>query len=134
MCMGICTWSICNISLLEQAHDEVRNKRLSGGDDFRVKLIGPGGHETHASVEDKDNGTYAVTYSVTAAGDHDVHVSIGEARTAEGNRCSCTLFLPSSCRLSMPLTPWNACRLGPNIPSYTIPSCCPFMRRSISQL
>ena len=43
-----------------------------------MKLIGPGGHETHADLQDKDDGTYLVTYCVTAAGTHDVHVTIGE--------------------------------------------------------
>ena len=62
----------------KQAYDEAKNKRLSGGDDFQVKLVGPGGHETHASLEDQDDGTYIVTYCVTAAGIHDLHVTLGE--------------------------------------------------------
>lgn len=62
----------------KQAYDEAKNKRLSGGDDFQVKLVGPGGHETHASLEDQDDGTYTVTYCVTAAGIHDLHVTLGE--------------------------------------------------------
>ena len=60
----------------------MKNKRLSGGDDFRVKLIGPSGHETHADLQDKEDGTYLVTYCVTAAGAHDVHVTIGEPAPA----------------------------------------------------
>ncbi|KAL3147634.1 hypothetical protein ABBQ38_014684 [Trebouxia sp. C0009 RCD-2024] len=67
-----------------QAYDEAKNKRLSGGDDFQVKLVGPGGHETHASLEDQDDGTYTVTYCVTAAGIHDLHVTLGgEERVGE---------------------------------------------------
>ena len=60
-----------------QAYDELKNKRLSGGDDFRVHLLGPAGVVTHASLDDKDDGTYLVTYSCTAAGIHDLHVTIG---------------------------------------------------------
>ena len=67
-----------------QAYDEVKNKRLSGGDDFQVKLIGPGGHESSADLQDKEDGTYLVTYCVTAAGAHDVHVTLGETALAFG--------------------------------------------------
>ena len=56
----------------------MKNKRLSGGDDFQVKLVGPGGFETHADLQDKEDGTYIVTFCATAAGTHDVHVTIGE--------------------------------------------------------
>ena len=60
----------------------MKNKRLCGGDNFQVKLIGPGGQETHADLEDKEDGTYLVTYCVTAAGAHDVHVALGETAPA----------------------------------------------------
>lgn len=68
-----------------QAYDEMKNKRLSGGDDFTVKLVGPGGHETQAELQDKDDGTYLVSYCVTAAGTHDLHITIGEPALASGN-------------------------------------------------
>lgn len=67
-----------NTDSSQQAYDEARNKRLSGGDDFQAKLVGPGGHETRASLDDQDDGTYTVTYCVTAAGIHDLHVTLGE--------------------------------------------------------
>lgn len=55
---------------------------MNGGDDFHVKLIGPGGQETLADLQDKEDGTYLVTYCVTAAGAHDVHVGLGETASA----------------------------------------------------
>lgn len=54
------------------------NKRLSGGDIFVVKLVGPAGVETTADVADQDDGTYSVTYSCNTAGSHDVHITAGE--------------------------------------------------------
>ena len=60
----------------------MKNKRLSGGDDFKVNLIGPGGRETLADLEDKGDGSYLVTYLVTAAGVHDLHVTIGQPALA----------------------------------------------------
>ena len=71
----------------------MKNKRLSGGDDFRVKLVGPGGHETQAELQDKDDGTYLVSYCVTAAGIHDLHISIGEPAFASGN----SMWMLQSC-------------------------------------
>jgi len=72
--------SICGINPLAclQAYDELRNKRLSGGDNFMAHLVGPAGVITHASLEDKEDGTYLVTYCCTAAGMHDLHVTIGK--------------------------------------------------------
>ncbi len=61
-----------------QAYDELRNKRLSGGDSFMAHLVAPAGVITHASLEDKEDGTYLVTYCCTAAGMHDLHITIGE--------------------------------------------------------
>ncbi len=65
-----------------QAYDELKNKRLSGGDNFMAHLLGPAGVTTHASLEDKEDGTYLVTYCCTAAGMHDLHITIG--KTAGG--------------------------------------------------
>ncbi|DBB00652.1 TPA: hypothetical protein ACH3X3_002330 [Trebouxia sp. C0006] len=65
-------------SFVIQAYDELRNKRLSGGDNFMAHLVGPAGVITHASLEDKEDGTYLVTYCCTAAGMHDLHVTIGK--------------------------------------------------------
>ena len=81
-----------------QAYDEVKNKRLSGGDDFQVKLIGPGGHETHADLQDKDDGTYLVTYCTSAAGTHDVHVTIGELHLFFALHGNSIWTLQSCCR------------------------------------
>ena len=61
-----------------QAYDELKNKRLSGGDDFRVHLTGTGGVITQASIEDKEDGIYVVSYTCTAAGAHDLHILIGK--------------------------------------------------------
>ncbi len=61
-----------------QAYDELKNKRLSGGDNFMAHLMGPAGVITHASLEDKEDGTYLVTYCCTAAGMHDLHITIGK--------------------------------------------------------
>ena len=60
-----------------QAYDELKNKRLSGGDNFMAHLVGPAGVITHAKLEDKEDGTYLATYCCTAAGMHDLHITIG---------------------------------------------------------
>ncbi|DBB01026.1 TPA: hypothetical protein ACH3X1_000926 [Trebouxia sp. C0004] len=71
-------------SFVIQAYDELKNKRLSGGDNFLAHLVGPAGVITHASLEDKENGTYLVTYRCTTAGMHDLHITIGgEEHVAE---------------------------------------------------
>lgn len=87
--------SVTELLCHAQAYDEVNNKRLSGGDDFQVKLVGPGGRETQAELQDQEDGTYLVFYCVTAAGTHDLHVTIGQPALASGNsmrmlQCCCT--------------------------------------------
>ena len=60
-----------------QAHDDLRNKRLCGGDTFLVHLSG-GPQEVHADITDTDDGMYTATYSTTRAGQYQLHISDGE--------------------------------------------------------
>ena len=39
-----------------EARDDLKNKRLSGGDVFQVALKGPGGVVTYGTVQDNDDG------------------------------------------------------------------------------
>merc|ERR1712176_1665310 len=56
----------------------MKNKRLSGGDEFQVTLKGPEGSEIIvANVEDNENGTYLVKYEPSIAGSYDLMVQIG---------------------------------------------------------
>lgn len=87
-----------------QAYDEKKNKRLSGGDDFKVRLQGPGGVITLASLEDKEDGSYLITYCCTAAGSHDLHITIG--------------LFTSSC------TSWYRTILQSKLCTTLLPTCC----------
>ncbi|KAK9830214.1 hypothetical protein WJX72_010381 [[Myrmecia] bisecta] len=58
-----------------QARDELRNKRLSGGDEFKVMLRGPA--EVYATVKDNSDGTYQATYQTVVAGQYQLHVLTG---------------------------------------------------------
>ena len=42
-----------------EARDEMKNKRLCGGDEFAVKLVGPGGVTVHGAVQDNEDGAHA---------------------------------------------------------------------------
>lgn len=60
---------------LIQARDEDGNRRLSGGEDFGALLRGPA--NVAASVVDKGDGTYALTYTATVAGVYQLEVTLG---------------------------------------------------------
>lgn len=59
-----------------QARDDLRNKRLCGGDVFSVHLLGP--KHVQADITDHDDGTYTATYSSDLAGMYQLHISNGE--------------------------------------------------------
>lgn len=63
-------------SSAKQARDEDGNRRLSGGDDFVVELRG-GPPAVFGAVADREDGTYAVTYSTERVGEYLVHISTG---------------------------------------------------------
>eukprot|EP00894_Picocystis_sp_ML_P004328 jgi/Pico_ML_1/54845/g703.t1 len=58
-----------------EARDELRNKRLNGGDEFTVYLVGP--NKIQATVEDNEDGTYGVEYKAEVAGQYQLHIMIG---------------------------------------------------------
>lgn len=60
-----------------QARDENGNKRLTGGDEFRVVLV----HDntstlTTATVKDECDGTHSVEYVLTVAGVYELHITL----------------------------------------------------------
>eukprot|EP00887_Chlorella_sp_A99_P000144 scaffold16.g144.t1 len=59
--------------LVIEARDEQGNKRLSGGDEFKVHLRGPA--SLVATVADEGDGSYAVTYTATIAGVYELHIT-----------------------------------------------------------
>ncbi len=61
--------------MLVQAKDELRNRRLCGGDTFLVHLEGPSSVE--GSVEDHNDGTYTATYQACIAGEYVLSVTNG---------------------------------------------------------
>ena len=61
-----------------EARDENQNKRLCGGDEFTVRLDGPGGCVVYGHVDDNDDGTYIVRYNATIAGRYQLHVTLGD--------------------------------------------------------
>jgi|TARA_B110000977_G_scaffold158924_1_gene202622 hypothetical protein len=61
-----------------EARDEVKNKRLNGGDDFYVRFENSQtGDVAFADVVDRDDGTYAVKFQTTVAGAYACSVLIG---------------------------------------------------------
>ena len=62
---------------LVQAKDELRNRRLCGGDTFVVHLEGPSSVE--GSVEDHNDGTYTATYQACVAGDYVLSITNGSS-------------------------------------------------------
>jgi hypothetical protein len=44
-----------------EARDEMKNKRLCGGDEFTCRLDGPGGCVVYGNVQDNDDGARALT-------------------------------------------------------------------------
>lgn len=61
-----------------QAKDELKNRRLCGGDTFVVRLEGPSAVD--GSVEDHGDGTYTATYQVSVAGTYTLSVTNGQPR------------------------------------------------------
>ena len=61
-----------------EARDELKNKRMNGGDDFYVRFENDAtGEVAFATVSDADDGTYAVKFITTAAGNYTCSVLIG---------------------------------------------------------
>lgn len=59
-----------------QARDEAGQWRLTGGDEFQVQLRGPAA--LAATVVDRGDGSYGVTYTATAAGVYQLCITIGK--------------------------------------------------------
>ena len=61
-----------------EARDELKNKRMNGGDDFYVRFENDAtGKVAFATVSDADDGTYTVKFITTAAGNYTCSVLIG---------------------------------------------------------
>mmetsp|Transcript_25806 Transcript_25806/g.48982 ORF Transcript_25806/g.48982 Transcript_25806/m.48982 type:complete len:758 (+) Transcript_25806:138-2411(+) len=60
-----------------QARDEIKNRRLCGGDEFNVMLEGPGGVKVYGTLQDNDDGTYVARYNCTIAGKYQLYVTLG---------------------------------------------------------
>ncbi len=77
-----------------QAKDQLRNKRLCGGDVFAVRLNGPDNIE--GLVLDNDDGTYTVNYTATVAGKYELAITDGALQqhllTTPGTQVSLGLF------------------------------------------
>lgn len=58
-----------------QAKDELRNRRLAGGDCFLVWLEGPA--TVHAVVQDNGDGTYLATHNATVTGMYQLYITNG---------------------------------------------------------
>ncbi len=58
-----------------QARDELRNRRLCGGDVFEARLRGPDSIE--GTVDDNNDGTYTVNYTATLAGQYQLCITTG---------------------------------------------------------
>ncbi|CAD7704939.1 unnamed protein product [Ostreobium quekettii] len=62
--------------LMIQAYDTANEKRQSGGDKFRVRVVSADGKlEGRVRMTDKDNGMYEVFYVVPSPGEYLVHVT-----------------------------------------------------------
>jgi hypothetical protein len=65
------------------ARDGFGNRRSVGGDDFRARVVAPGGADLRASLElgvettDCADGTYLCTYTPLRVGAHALHVTLG---------------------------------------------------------
>ncbi len=62
-----------------QANDELKNRRLCGGDTFVVRLEGPSA--VNGSVKDHGDGTYTATYQACVAGTYTLGVTNGQFNT-----------------------------------------------------
>lgn len=62
--------------------DTYGNARTDGGDPFKVDINGPDGLVVEAKVEDKNDGTYAVTYEAPVAGDYTINVTLRDTPIA----------------------------------------------------
>lgn len=80
------------------AMDEDGNRRLEGGEMFAVDLIhGERSIAVDYSVQDRENGTYAIRYMATVAGTHQLHITLGEMELA-GSPCAVQVH-PSPCHM-----------------------------------
>lgn len=72
-----------------QACDAFGNLRRGGGDGFQAAVCGSPGA---ARVEDRGDGTYAVTYTLPAEGEYQVAVTGPDARHVRGSPVALTVF------------------------------------------
>ena len=72
-----------------QACDAFGNLRRSGGDGFQAAVRGSPGA---ARVEDRCDGTYAVTYTLPAEGEYQVAVTGPDGRHVRGSPVALTVF------------------------------------------
>lgn len=73
-----------------QACDAFGNARRSGGDGFQAVVRG--GDPGAARVEDRGDGTYAVTYTLPAEGAYQVAVTGPDGRHVRGSPVALTVF------------------------------------------
>lgn len=81
-----------------QAKDDLRNKRLCGGDVFAVRLNGP--ESIEGLVVDNDDGTYTVNYTATVAGKYQLAITDGALHhliTAPGLGCHLDFLASHRC-------------------------------------
>ena len=64
---------------MAQAKDELKNRRLCGGDTFVVRLEGPSLIE--GCVDDHNDGIYTATYQACVAGNYTLKVTNGGSRS-----------------------------------------------------
>ena len=73
-----------------QACDAFGNRRAGGGDGFQAAVRG--GEPGAARVEDRGDGTYAVTYALPAEGAYRIAVTGPDARHVRGSPVAVTVF------------------------------------------
>lgn len=81
-----------------QACDAFGNARHAGGDAFQARVRG--GDSDDARVEDRGDGSYAVTCTLPAEGDYQVAVTGPDGRHVRGSPVALTVYRCAS-------APWN---------------------------
>ncbi len=78
------TLSAVEVPFIIQAKDTLNDKRTSGGDIFKVRVVSADGkNEGAARVRDLHNGSYEVQYMAPTAGKYHIHVSFNELGTSD---------------------------------------------------
>lgn len=70
-----------------KARDENGNRRLTGGDEFRIELRGP--TTIFGSITDSGNGMYRATYSTRTAGEYLIHITTSMSPCPQFTRYIC---------------------------------------------